>query len=99
MLTVKCYEVGTCKEWLQFINAILQVIKGQDIQESEAVYTLVKSLLRGDTLQVFQNNEANQETRDRPAFTKCLAAVTDHVFPKKEYKIQNIYIWNICKPL
>eukprot|EP00957_Ditylum_brightwellii_P021343 1609877-Ditylum_brightwellii.AAC.1 len=41
-----------------------EVIKGQNIQDSKAAYTLVKSLLRGDTLQVFQNEEANQEGRD-----------------------------------
>ena len=49
---------------------------------------MVKSLLWGDTLQVFQNEEANQETKDDPAFTKCLATVTEHVIPKKPYKIQ-----------
>eukprot|EP00957_Ditylum_brightwellii_P167696 12766107-Ditylum_brightwellii.AAC.1 len=74
LLKVKYYKVGTPEEWLHFINAFLQVIKGQDIQDSEAAYTLARSLLRGDTLQVFQCKEANQETRDGPAFTKCLAA-------------------------
>ena len=60
---------------------------------------LVKSLLKGDTLQVFKNEEASQETKDGPAFTKCLAAVTEHVFPKKAYKTQKKYIQNIRKPL
>eukprot|EP00957_Ditylum_brightwellii_P076655 5826942-Ditylum_brightwellii.AAC.1 len=81
------------------MDAILQVIKGQDIQDLEAAYTMVKSLLRGDALQVFQNKEANQEIRDGPAFTKCLVAVTEHMFPKKVYKIHKKYIWNIRKPL
>eukprot|EP00957_Ditylum_brightwellii_P200896 15314127-Ditylum_brightwellii.AAC.1 len=93
------YEVGTPEEWLQFINAISQVIKGQDIQDLEATYTLVKSLLRGDTLQVFQNKEANQEKRDSPAFMKCPRAITEHVFAKKACKIQKKYIQNIHKPL
>eukprot|EP00957_Ditylum_brightwellii_P185562 14127779-Ditylum_brightwellii.AAC.1 len=35
-LTVKYYEVGTPEEWLQFINVIAQVMKGQDIQDGEA---------------------------------------------------------------
>eukprot|EP00957_Ditylum_brightwellii_P124527 9490496-Ditylum_brightwellii.AAC.1 len=51
LLTVKYYEVGTAEEWLQFIDAISQVIKGQDIHDLEAAYTLAKSLLRGNTLQ------------------------------------------------
>eukprot|EP00957_Ditylum_brightwellii_P197117 15017813-Ditylum_brightwellii.AAC.1 len=69
---VKYYEVGTPEEWLQFINVISQVIKGQDIQDLEPVQTLVKSLVRGVALQVFQKEEVNQEKRDGPAFTKCL---------------------------
>eukprot|EP00957_Ditylum_brightwellii_P112504 8577126-Ditylum_brightwellii.AAC.1 len=34
-----------------------KVIKGQGIQNLEAAYTLVKTLLWGDTLQAFQNKE------------------------------------------
>eukprot|EP00957_Ditylum_brightwellii_P017317 1303950-Ditylum_brightwellii.AAC.1 len=81
------------------MDAITQVIKGQDIQDGDAAYSLVKSVLKGDTLQVFKNEEASQETKDGLAFTKCLAAITKHVFPKKAYKMQEKYIWNIRKPL
>eukprot|EP00957_Ditylum_brightwellii_P154744 11777831-Ditylum_brightwellii.AAC.1 len=50
-LVVKYYEVRTPEEWLQFMDAITRVIKGQDIQDGDAAYLLVKSLLRGDALQ------------------------------------------------
>eukprot|EP00957_Ditylum_brightwellii_P188386 14341515-Ditylum_brightwellii.AAC.1 len=76
-----------------------QAIKVQDIHDGDAVYSLVKSLLKGNALQVFKNEEASQEIKDGPAFTKCLAAVTEYVFPKKAYKKQTKYIQNICKPL
>eukprot|EP00957_Ditylum_brightwellii_P060666 4605984-Ditylum_brightwellii.AAC.1 len=46
-LVVKYYKVGTPEEWLQFVDTIAQVIKGQDIQDGEAAYPLVKSLLKG----------------------------------------------------
>eukprot|EP00957_Ditylum_brightwellii_P206284 15347693-Ditylum_brightwellii.AAC.1 len=81
------------------MEVIAQVIKGQDIQYGKVVYSLVKSLLKGDNLQVFQNEEESQEVKDGAVFTKCLAAVTEYVFPKKSYKIQKKYIVNICKPL
>eukprot|EP00957_Ditylum_brightwellii_P179270 13657044-Ditylum_brightwellii.AAC.1 len=74
-LVVKYYKVGTPEEWLQFMEVIVQVIKGEDIQDGDTVYSLVKSLLKRDALQVFQNKEKNQEIKDGPAFTKCLAAV------------------------
>eukprot|EP00957_Ditylum_brightwellii_P024168 1822047-Ditylum_brightwellii.AAC.1 len=98
-LVVKYYEVGIPEEWLQFMDAITQMIKGQDIQDGDAMYLLVKSLLKGDALQIFKNKEASQDVKDGPVFTKCLAVVTEHIFPKKAYKTQKKYIWNICKPL
>eukprot|EP00957_Ditylum_brightwellii_P061809 4690714-Ditylum_brightwellii.AAC.1 len=81
------------------MEAITQVIKGQDIQDRDVTYSLVKSHLKGDALQVFKNKEASQEIKDSPAFTKYLAAVTKHMFPKKVYKTQKNYTQNINKPL
>eukprot|EP00957_Ditylum_brightwellii_P084217 6403706-Ditylum_brightwellii.AAC.1 len=98
-LDYQFYEVGTPEEWLQIIDAISQVVKGQDNQDSKADFILVKNLLRRDALQVFQNKEASQAEGDNLAFTKCLAAITEHAFPKKVYKMQKKYIWNIRKPL
>eukprot|EP00957_Ditylum_brightwellii_P153552 11686900-Ditylum_brightwellii.AAC.1 len=51
----------------------------------------------GDTLQVFQNEETFQKERDGLAFTKCLGTVTEHVFPKKAYKIQKKYVQKILE--
>eukprot|EP00957_Ditylum_brightwellii_P132054 10068369-Ditylum_brightwellii.AAC.1 len=73
------------------MEAITQVINGQDIQDRDVAYSLVKSLLKGDALQVFKNAEASQEIKDGPAFMKCLAAVTKNVFPKKTYETQKMY--------
>eukprot|EP00957_Ditylum_brightwellii_P159025 12103490-Ditylum_brightwellii.AAC.1 len=60
-LVVKYYKVGTPDEWLQFMEAITKVMKGQDIQDGDEVYSLVKSLLKWDALQVFKSEEASQE--------------------------------------
>eukprot|EP00957_Ditylum_brightwellii_P196517 14973140-Ditylum_brightwellii.AAC.1 len=92
-------QVLQSEEWLQFMEAIAQVIKGQDIQDGDVAYSLVKSLLKGDALQIFKNKEGSQEIKDSSAFTKCLVTVTEHIFPKKAYKMQKKYIQNICKLL
>eukprot|EP00957_Ditylum_brightwellii_P165825 12624956-Ditylum_brightwellii.AAC.1 len=67
------------------MDAITQVIKGQDIQDGDAAYLLVKSLLRGPT--------SLQERRGQSG------SVTEHIFSKKVYKTQKKYLWNIRKPL
>eukprot|EP00957_Ditylum_brightwellii_P025566 1932474-Ditylum_brightwellii.AAC.1 len=81
------------------MEAITQVIKGQDIQDEDVMYSLVKRLLKGGALQVFYNKEESQEVKDGTAFTKCLAAVTEHISPPKAYKTQKKYIQYIRKPL
>eukprot|EP00957_Ditylum_brightwellii_P090810 6914790-Ditylum_brightwellii.AAC.1 len=39
-LVVKYYEMGTPEAWLQFMGAIVKVIKGQDSQDGDASYSL-----------------------------------------------------------
>eukprot|EP00957_Ditylum_brightwellii_P035865 2718337-Ditylum_brightwellii.AAC.1 len=73
------------------MEAITQVIKGQNIQDGDAVHSLAKSLLKGDALQVFQNKEESQEIKDSTAFTKCLVAVTEHIFPRKHTKRRKMH--------
>eukprot|EP00957_Ditylum_brightwellii_P025884 1958455-Ditylum_brightwellii.AAC.1 len=46
-LVVKYYKVGTPEEWLQFMEDLMQVIKGQDIQDGDAAYSLVESTKGG----------------------------------------------------
>eukprot|EP00957_Ditylum_brightwellii_P197769 15066535-Ditylum_brightwellii.AAC.1 len=80
------------------MEAIVQVIKAQDIRDRDVTYLLVKSLLKGDDFQVLQNEEASQEVKDSPAFTKCIAAVTKHIFPKKAYKTQKKHLKHLAVP-
>eukprot|EP00957_Ditylum_brightwellii_P112700 8590820-Ditylum_brightwellii.AAC.1 len=91
-LVVKYHKVGTPEEWLQFMEASVQVIKDQDTQDGDVTYSLVKNLLKVNDLQVFKKKEESQEIKDGVAFTKCLAALTMHVFPKKAYKMQKKHI-------
>eukprot|EP00957_Ditylum_brightwellii_P013405 1012497-Ditylum_brightwellii.AAC.1 len=71
-LVVKYYKVGTPEEWLQFVEAITQIINGQDIQDGDTAYSLVESLLKGDALQVFKNKEESQEVKDSTALLNAL---------------------------
>eukprot|EP00957_Ditylum_brightwellii_P178027 13560361-Ditylum_brightwellii.AAC.1 len=39
-LVIKYYEARSLEEWLQFMDTITQVIKGQDIQDGDVAYSL-----------------------------------------------------------
>eukprot|EP00957_Ditylum_brightwellii_P043178 3271868-Ditylum_brightwellii.AAC.1 len=99
LLTLGIYKVVTPEEWLQLMDENKQIIKGQDITDLDAAYTLVKSLLQGDALKIFQNKEESHKIKDSPAFTAFLAVVTKHEFLTKACKTQKKCIQNACKPL
>eukprot|EP00957_Ditylum_brightwellii_P211591 15366348-Ditylum_brightwellii.AAC.2 len=63
-------------------------VKYYKVGTPEEWFQFVNAIAQGDALQVFQNEEESQYIKDSLAFTKCLAVVTEHVFPKKAYKIQ-----------
>eukprot|EP00957_Ditylum_brightwellii_P039528 2990176-Ditylum_brightwellii.AAC.1 len=69
-------------------SCVKQVIKGQNVVNMGAAYTLVQDLLRDDTLAVFNNEQATFEEQMADNLDKCLNAMTLQVFPNKAYKLQ-----------
>eukprot|EP00957_Ditylum_brightwellii_P047447 3603961-Ditylum_brightwellii.AAC.1 len=58
----------------------------------DALYILVRDLLRGNTLTVFNNKQTMFESQSLENLKHCLNAVTVQVFPNKAYKLQKMYI-------
>eukprot|EP00957_Ditylum_brightwellii_P210323 15364841-Ditylum_brightwellii.AAC.1 len=54
----------------------------------DAMYILVQDLLRGDTLTVFNKEQAMFEEQTADNLKHCLNAVIVHIFPNKMYKLQ-----------
>eukprot|EP00957_Ditylum_brightwellii_P130208 9932730-Ditylum_brightwellii.AAC.1 len=73
------------------MEAITQVIKGQDIQDKDAVYLLVKSLLKGDALQVFKNEETSQKIRMAQHLLNALRLSPNTSFPRKPTRRRKIH--------
>eukprot|EP00957_Ditylum_brightwellii_P074756 5681620-Ditylum_brightwellii.AAC.1 len=57
-LTIEVFELGCPEEWLILKHQVKQVLKGQNIRDMDAVYTLVQDLLKGDALMTFNNKQA-----------------------------------------
>eukprot|EP00957_Ditylum_brightwellii_P148069 11273540-Ditylum_brightwellii.AAC.3 len=57
-LTIEFFELVSPKELLVFKNQVKQVLKGQNIKDMDAAYTLVRDLLRVNALAAFNNNQA-----------------------------------------
>eukprot|EP00957_Ditylum_brightwellii_P034349 2606109-Ditylum_brightwellii.AAC.1 len=69
------------------MEATAQIIKGQDIQGGDAAYSLAKSLLKGNALQVFQNKEASQEIKDGRCLLNALRLLQSTYSPGKQKSV------------
>eukprot|EP00957_Ditylum_brightwellii_P023149 1746731-Ditylum_brightwellii.AAC.1 len=74
-LTVIFFELGSSEEWLIFNNQVKQVLKGQNIGNMDATYTLVRDLLRDIALMAFNNKQATFKEHTSDNLEHCLNAM------------------------
>eukprot|EP00957_Ditylum_brightwellii_P029498 2229371-Ditylum_brightwellii.AAC.1 len=73
------------------------VLKGQNVTQGPASYTVAKTLLKGEALMVFKQAELTHGNQTVPHYELCLDDVAKHDFPEKAGQIQKRYMWkNIC---
>eukprot|EP00957_Ditylum_brightwellii_P052008 3944955-Ditylum_brightwellii.AAC.1 len=58
LLTIEVFELDSPEEWLIFKKHVKQVLKGQNVTDVDALYTLVWDLLRGNALTAFNKEQA-----------------------------------------
>eukprot|EP00957_Ditylum_brightwellii_P098801 7526850-Ditylum_brightwellii.AAC.1 len=93
LLTIEVFELGSPKEWFVFKKQMKQVLKGQNMADIDAAYTLVQNLLRGKALTAFNNKQATFKDQQTPENHKhCLNAMAVQVIPNKAYTPQKQYI-------
>eukprot|EP00957_Ditylum_brightwellii_P081284 6183228-Ditylum_brightwellii.AAC.1 len=71
---------------------VKQILRGKNMGDMDATYTLVQDLLRGSALTAFNNKQVTFEEQMADNLKHCLNAVTVQVFPNKAYKLQKWYI-------
>eukprot|EP00957_Ditylum_brightwellii_P165679 12612639-Ditylum_brightwellii.AAC.1 len=91
-LSVPFFDEGTPEEWIKFRCGLSAVRKGQNITQGPASYTVAKTLLKGDTLTMFKQEEIIRGNQTLPHFNECLDDFAGHVFPEKTGQIQKCYM-------
>eukprot|EP00957_Ditylum_brightwellii_P026987 2040315-Ditylum_brightwellii.AAC.1 len=61
-------EEPQVEEWFKFGKSLEGVITGQNIADSQGMYTITKNLLRGDVLTTFENAEGQHRPQSKPAY-------------------------------
>lgn len=91
-LTIQFFRTGTPEEWLLFQRDLQRVLTGQNINAGPQKFAMIRRLITGDTLTVF-DNAANQRGNERnETFILCLQDVTNHIFPKRALSFQKRYM-------
>jgi hypothetical protein len=91
-LTVKFFSIGTPEEWLIFQRDLERILIGQNITVAENKYAMVRRLLEGDALAVFNKKASELQDETDANFTAVLQAVTTHVFPQRALAYQKRYM-------
>eukprot|EP00957_Ditylum_brightwellii_P099804 7602748-Ditylum_brightwellii.AAC.1 len=96
-LSVPFFDKGTPEERIKLQHGLSTVLKGTNVTQGLASYAVAKTLLKGDTLTVFEQAEIARGNQTVPHFDQCLDEVAEHVFPEKAGQIQKQYMRrNIC---
>jgi hypothetical protein len=97
---IRYFKTGTPKQYIEFRADIKKVITGQAITTGPAQFAMVRTLLRGDALRVF-NNKASKLADEEPAsLVLSMNELGKHVFPVRALAKQKRYMRRfIRKPL
>ena len=94
---VRYFKGGTPKQYIDFRADVEKVITGQSITMGPAQFAMVRTLLRGDALRVFNNRATAQGAETVANLTLVLNSVGEHVFPKKPLAKQKRYMRRFIK--
>eukprot|EP00957_Ditylum_brightwellii_P094852 7223425-Ditylum_brightwellii.AAC.1 len=83
-LSIPFFKEGTLKEWIKFRRRLQAVLKGQNVTQGPPSYAVAKTLLKGDTLIVFEQAETTHRNQTVTNFKLCPDDMTKHVFPEKK---------------
>ena len=78
---VRYFKNGTPKQYIDFRADVAKIVVGQAITTGPAQYAMVRTLLRGDALRVFNNRATTQGAETVANLVLVLNALGTHVFP------------------
>jgi hypothetical protein len=96
-LTVLFFCSGTLEELLLFIKSLKKVIVGQAIMSGPNQYALVRCLLQGNVLAMFENAATAQTSKTIATFKECLEELKKHIFPQHALANCNIFYKSLGK--
>eukprot|EP00957_Ditylum_brightwellii_P205826 15345622-Ditylum_brightwellii.AAC.1 len=98
-LAIPFYNTRSVEEWLRFWKNLQAIITAQNITNVQGMYMITKSMLWGDTLNVFEKAEGVNRPQSEPNYKQTRKDVHRHMFPLHIYLIQTWYMYQtLVKP-
>ena len=91
-LSIPYFATGSPEEWLRFLKNLTKVFTGQNVTDGPGKYTVMKRLLEGEALSVFELAETECGTQTNNNFRACINDVTKHVFPARALQSQKRFM-------
>ena len=96
---VRHFSSGSPENWLETLDDIHRILRGSRITTADASVAIVRAVLKGEALRIFESGVTINGTSDMNAFDKCLQNVTTHLFPPRALVRQKRYLrWYARKP-
>ena len=83
------FDTGSVEQWLKVLTKLKLIITRNRLTTSPVKFNLMRSLLKGEALQHFNNKAQELETETNPHHKTCLNVVSEHIFPKNALQMQN----------
>ena len=80
-VTVEHFNTGTPHQWMTLLKKYATIKGGLNLTTGVAQFRMMRNIIKGDALRVFNNKQAELGNETNVSFDECLMAVTTHVFP------------------
>jgi hypothetical protein len=92
-IEIRHFKTGTPEEWIDTTRDIMQVLEGLRIDTADAAGAIVRTILKGEALRLFEDGINTIEgLATMHDFRLCMEHITKHVFPARSYIRQKRYM-------
>ena len=96
-ITITRFGSGEPEALLKFLEKLSAIFQGQEIFEGPARHAVMKTLLKGEALDIFSQKSEELGAKTLVHFGKCVNALKEHVFPFKALSYQKRYMRELVR--
>ena len=89
---IRTFKQGDPEDWIETLKDIEQVCRGTNMTLAEDCRAMVRTILKGEALRIFEDGVFENHCNDMDQFDLCIQHVTTHLFPTRALVRQKRYM-------